>query len=56
MRTKNRANSHLLALWYKPNKEGRNFNTILIAFVSPKIYHARVVNYLNVFILTNYNR
>ena len=34
------------ALWYKPNKEGRNFNAILIFFMSPKIYiyHAQVVN------------
>ena len=28
----------------KPHKEGRKFNAILIVFMSPKIYHAQVVN------------
>ena len=41
MQTKNREN---FTLWYKPNKEGRNFNAILIVSMSPKIYLVQVVN------------
>ena len=33
-----------IALWYKPFKEGRNFNAIIIVFMALEVYRAQVLN------------